>query len=515
MVAILTSLYMRKKVREDEYVQSAIFLDTVSPVFTIPTPAAGGTIAYSVTDYSGATILEGQVAVASRQTTLPLQRLPDNYYVLKVTDHTSAATTTWTLPFTVVAPFSPPASAPFGVSAHFSMHDPFDVAQTIVTMGANLVRDDATWAKIETKKGMYSFESTDPYMQVLRQNAIDPLLILDYNNSFYDNGQTPYDEVGFTAFANYAKALVSHYGPQLKAVEVYNEYNGTFSNGPCARKASCYAQLLRFTFQAIKSVRPDVTVVAGATFGIDLDWFKELFAAGGLSFADAISIHPYSILFFDPPEARRIAENIQALQGLIQSNNYGETKPIWITEIGWSTALNFTTEAEQAHYLVRSVVLSLSGGVQKIFWYDFLNDGTEFLEKEQNFGLLRRPDAIGYYTPKPAYTAYAVLLRALAGRTFIGREPTAPGIYHMRFSDNLHLLWSTPLNQHLALSAARPVTTMTITGKKQALLPEGGQIILDLSAEPVYVLGDVAEPTGCARRLLKSFSLGGRAKVFQ
>jgi hypothetical protein len=475
--------------------QSAIFLDTATPIFTIPTSASSGTISYTVTDYSGATILQGQVAVTSRQTTLPLQHLPDNYYVLKVIDHTTAAATTQTIPFTVVALFSPPANAPFGVSAHFSMHDPLDVAQTVVSMGAGLVRDDATWAKIETKKGTYSFESTDPYMQVLRQNSIDPLLILDYNNPFYDNGQTPYDEVGFSAFANYAKALVSHYGPQLKAVEVYNEYNGTFSNGPCARKASCYAQLLRSTYQAIKSVRPDITVVAGATFGIDQDWFKELFAAGGLSFADAISIHPYSILFFDPPEVREIAENIQALQSLIRANNHGEAKPIWITEIGWSTALDLTTEAEQAHYLVRSAALSLSVGVQKFFWYDFLNDGTEFIDKEQNFGLLRRPDAIGYYTPKPVYTAYAVLMRALAGRSFISREPAAPGIYHMRFSDNLHLLWSTPLNQCIVLSTTSPITTISITGKKQTLLPEGGHITLNLSAEPVYILGDVAGET--------------------
>lgn len=475
--------------------QSAIFLDTVSPIFTIPTTAASGSIAYTVTDYSGTTVLQGQIAVTSKQTTLSLQHLPDNYYELKVTDHTTAAATTWTLPFTVVTPFSPPTNTPFGVSAHFSMHDPLEVAQTVVAMGAGWVRDDATWAKIETKKGTYSFESTDPYMQVLRENSLNPLLILDYNNAFYDNGQTPYDEVGFTAFANYARALVSHYGPELKAVEVYNEYNGTFSNGPCARKASCYAQLLRYAYQAIKSVRPDVTVVAGATFLIDLDWFKELFAADGLSYADAISIHPYSLLFFDSPEVREIAENIQKLQGLIQASNHGETKPIWITEIGWSTALDLTNEAEQAHYLVRSMALSLSVGVQKIFWYDFLNDGTAFIDKEQNFGLLRRPDAIGYYTPKPAYTAYAVLMRMLAGRTFISREPAEAGIYHLRFSDNLHLLWSTPLNQHIEFSATSPVTSISITGKKQTLIPERGQITLDLSAEPVYILGTLAGGT--------------------
>jgi hypothetical protein len=472
-------------------VLSATFLNTEAPTFTIATSTTSGTIAYTVTDYSGATILQGQQAVTSKQNILRLQRLSDNYYVLKVTDHTSADATTLTIPFTVVAPYSPPINAPFGVSTHFSTHDPLDTAPMVATLGASWVRDDATWAKIETKQGVYSFESTDPYMQVLRQNNLSPLLILDYNNPFYDNNQTPYDEAGFTAFANYARALVSHYGSQLQAVEVYNEYNGTFSNGPCARSASCYAQLLRHTYQAIKAVRPDITVVAGATFGIDLDWLKELFGAGGLSYADAISIHPYSIMFFDPPEMRNITENIQELQGLIKANNHGEAKPIWITEMGWSTALDFTTDNEQANYLVRSAALSLAGGVQKFFWYDFLNDGTEFIDKEQNFGLLRRPDATGYYTPKPAYTAYAVLMRTLAGRTFISRESAAPGIYHMRFSDNLHLLWSALLDPSIELAATGPFTTISITGKKQIVQPEEGHITLNLSGEPIYALGEI------------------------
>ncbi|HEY7416926.1 MAG TPA: hypothetical protein VH593_17200, partial [Ktedonobacteraceae bacterium] len=223
------------KTSEDSHMQNAIFLDTFSPVFTVPTPAAGGTIAYTVTDYTGETILQGQLAVTSQQTTLSLPHLPDNYYVLRATELTPTGTTTWTLPFAVVAPFLSPAQTPFGVSVHFSMHDPLDIAPTIVTLGSKWVRDDATWAQIETQKGRYSFDSLDSIMHTFQHNDLDPLLILDYNNTFYDDGQTPYDEIGFTAFANYARALVSHYGPQLKTVEVYNEYNGIFSNGPCAR----------------------------------------------------------------------------------------------------------------------------------------------------------------------------------------------------------------------------------------------------------------------------------------
>ena len=65
--------------------------------------------------------------------------------------------------------------------------------------------------------------------------------------------------------------------------------------------------------------------------------------------------------------------------------------------------------------------------------------------------------------------------------------PAAPGIYHLRFSDNLEVLWSWQLDQSIVLSATGPVTTTSIAGKKQTLLPTGGQLSLKLSAEPVYV----------------------------
>jgi hypothetical protein len=475
--------------------QSTIFLDTEFPTFTIPTPASNGSIAYKVVDRSGTTIVQGQTTVRSKQTILALQRLANDYYVLTITDHTALNTPIQTIPFTVVAPFTHPIDGTFGVSAHLSEHDPLDIASALVTMGTSMVRDDATWAKIETTKGVYNFAPIDTYMHVYQQSNISPLLILAYNNPFYDDGLTPHDSVGFTAFANYAKALVSHYGPELKAVEVYNEYNVKFSNGPAARDPGCYAQMLKATYQAIKSICPDVTVVVGATFCIDLGWFDDLFATGALAYTDVISVHPYSFVTIDSdtPEFRGIAKSLQSLQELIKTNNHGQTKPIWITELGWSNAFNITNELEQAHYLVRSIALSLSVGVQKFFWYDLLNDGTDKHNLEQNFGLLRRPDAAGYYTPKPAYTAYAVLVRLLANRSFVGRQTEEFDVYHMRFSDNLHIIWSTPLHQKIELATNGPITAISITGKKQTLTPTDGKVTIHLTSEPVYIQTDTAD----------------------
>ena len=469
-----------------------IFQDTASPTFTISTVGVSGTLSYSVTDFSGATVLQGQSVVTGGQVYLVLPRLADDYYVLQVTDRTIRTSSTQAISFAVVSPFTRTANSPFGVGVHFIESGNSSLVPLITTMGAGMIRDDATWSAIERSPGSYNFRNFDSSLQVLQQNSVDPLLVLDYNNSFYDEGQTPYDAAGFTAFANYAKALVTHYGQQVKAVEVYNEYNGIFSTGPCARQPACYARLLAYTYRAVKSVRPDVTVVGGAALYADMNWFNRLFASDGLAYMDAVSDHPYTALDIVSPELQGLDREMTSLQNLIKHYNQGKTKPIWITEIGWPTSLLHVSEHSQADYLVRSVVLSQAAGVQKFFWYDFLNDGSNASKMEQNFGLLRRPDAAGRYTPKPAYVAYAALIRELTGHSFIRRAAVMPGIFDMLFTDNLRVLWSTPLRQSVTLSTSSPVTVISMTGRTQTLVPDGGRIILNISADPVYIQGTIS-----------------------
>jgi hypothetical protein len=58
----------------------------------------------------------------------------------------------------------------------------------------------------------------------------------------------------------------------------------------------------------------------------------------------------------------------------------------------------------------------------------------------------------------------------------------------VRFSGNLHILWSTPLNQKIELDSDGPITSISITGKKQPLQPTGGKVTIHLTPEPIYIL---------------------------
>ncbi len=90
--------------------------------------------------------------------------------------------------------------------------------------------------------------------------------------------------------------------------------------------------MLEQAYTQIKAVRPDVTVVGGSTINVPLPYWEKLMQDGALSSMDALSIHPYR--YNSPPEG--IENDVIALQDLTKKYNNGQTKPIWVTEIGWA-----------------------------------------------------------------------------------------------------------------------------------------------------------------------------------
>ncbi|WP_288592413.1 glycosyl hydrolase [uncultured Victivallis sp.] len=102
------------------------------------------------------------------------------------------------------------------------------------------------------------------------------------------------------------------------------------------------------------------------------------------------------------------------------------------------------TEQEQADLLQTLYLSYLANGVEKLFYYNFHNDGTSPAEREHNFGLVRWD-----YTPKPAYRAYRAMTAAL-GRApkFASRLPGLPPevqalIFERAEGGRVLALWTT------------------------------------------------------------------------
>ena len=109
------------------------------------------------------------------------------------------------------------------------------------------------------------------------------------------------------------------------------------------------------------------------------------------------------------PEERTFLADLAAVTNRAHGN------PTWITEMGWPTGCGNGTvsEREQAGKYARAYMTAAgSGMIHSIYGYDFVDDGFNVLERENNFGIVRRD-----LTPKPAYRALAKVCRTFGSGT--------------------------------------------------------------------------------------------------
>jgi hypothetical protein len=389
-------------------------------------------------------------------------------------------------------PPPPPPADPvffFGAQAHFGQGWNVNLVPRITAGGMADVRDELYWEIVETSTGNFNFPASyDRYMTALKDAGISPLIELTFENPLYDGGQTPYTTAGFNGYARYATEVLRKYGTQIKAVEIWNEYNGTFAKGPAtADRAANYLKLLQAAHAAIKSARPDVTVVAGSTAGVPLPYFEKLFAAGALNYLDVVSVHPYRSA--SAPEGLEV--QIAALQSLMAK--YGAVKPIWVTEIGWPLHASQATgdlevnETVQAQFLVRAFALLASAGVPRVYWYELRDDSADPV-----MGLVQNDAG---YTARRAHAAMRTLNAQLRTASFSARERTAANVYSLRFTSpggrELRVLWAL---SPLSVPVPSGTTVVDLVGNPVAAT--GGSITVGES--PVYVSGPLPGLAGAS-----------------
>lgn len=372
-------------------------------------------------------------------------------------------------------------------------------------------------------------------------------------------------------FYDYVYATVERYdgdglndapgSPRVAAWQIWNEPNAweTWPGTPAE-----YGGLLLAGYAAAKAADPTAIVASAGLYVFDGAWADASGHSDGLRFLsealvavpgmwgafDALAIHPYMPdVAPDQPgivPSVTLWGRVRAAQSWLleqASRRGGALRPVWISEIGWSTcvagardcyvartqgdqaaagdgrwpmedrpspigarrvALVGKSEQQQANYLVRSHLLGLALGVRHLSYFQ-LED--KFDGSAGNFwqaASIVRTKAEGY-APKAAYGAYQTLVRQLAGTTIAGfgplntfgydaasdRNPTAR--YHLRFrTDDNVLVDAIWLNAGvetvaLPLEPGRSATLVTRDGAQQPLDAAGGAIPLPLSEQPIYV----------------------------
>lgn len=457
-------------------------------------------VTWSAYDMQGAKMSEGTAYNDRGNAIINVPYTKRGYFKLRATAESSDQQTSVPLEtsFAVLSPydFTAVADSPFGMATHLHRGQT-NTIPIIQQAGVKSVRDGIEWHAIEKSKEVYTFNPVpDNYMAQLKEQGIDMLFVSGYNNPFYDNNGTPYTDQGREGFANYAEAYVDSYKDQLIAMEAYNEFHGSFGkrgNSPANSRPDYYFKLLKKTYETVKASHPEFPVYGIVASEDAVSWIEEVFKLGGLQYMDAVTLHPY--LYPNEPES--LTESLDQIKALIRQYNNGQDKPIWITEFGYPThkSVNGVDEIIQANYLVRYYVSAISSGVEKIYWYDMVNDGVRNDYNEDNFGLLRNAaDPLGAFTPKPAYAAYAVMTRELTNWQFHEEESLEPDLKSYLFMDggqnNKRVVWSLePVSAVIKTNQSVEITDMM--GNTRTYAPTNGHIYVTLTGEPIYIKGNI------------------------
>jgi hypothetical protein len=427
-------------------------------------------VRWTVQDFFGRETASGNAHLDNGAALITPSIQTPGYFTLQVEDARA--------PLAVVPRPAPSADSPFGVMTHFAKGWPTDIIPLIEKAGIAHVRDEQPWRMIERRPGQYEFPPRlSNYMTELNAHHLDPVAVLAFSNPLYDNDQTPFSAAGRAGYAAYAKAVVQHYGTNLGAVEIWNEYNGSFCAGPCKKdRPGTYTPMLQEAYKSVKSVKDSLTVLGGAAVPIPLDYYRQLFADGALNSMDAVVIHPYR----RQPEG--VEEQIESLRQIMA--RYGTPKPIWATEFSDLPDMKKSRD-DVARYLVRMSTLLLAAHVDRLYWY-LLRDYQEFT----GLGLLHDESSSTRYAPAPAYVAYAVLIHELTGSHFVRRDNSNPDVRAYVFAEGgreIRVIWTTQKSAIHVMESQQPVRRISMMGDDTQLTPQAGRISVTLDNNPIYV----------------------------
>lgn len=316
-------------------------------------------------------------------------------------------------------------------------------AQIASRVGIKWTREDFVWSQIEPEPGRFDFDYYDNIVNTALKYGISVYGILCYWASWTE----PYTMKGVEDFVRYAEATVNHFKDRVKFWEIYNEPNIFFWQGP----KELYPELVKRCYEAIKRADPEAQVLAISTSGID-NHFIDFCLQANTPF-DILTIHPY----------RPTLDDIKFINELKKVAKQVQNRPVWITEMGWSSHLwkNGVTEREQALLLARCYLSAIaSGAVQNISWYDFRNDGSDPFYFESNFGIVRED-----FSPKPALRACANICKNLPDKNIKTRTDFGEDVIAFQ-QGKIIVIWPTKEDKCLKVKVTEsPVEVQNLMGE--------------------------------------------------
>ncbi len=217
----------------------------------------------------------------------------------------------------------------FGVCAHPFAPREINVRQELFEKmseaGVQWLRTDFAWHIIEQRNGGYGFEIYDEIVSAASSKNIKMLGIFTSGHSKKNAKDHTEDWI------KYIKATVAHFKGRVDYWEIINEHD---AHAPYNSNPALYGKHLKLAYDAIKEVNPNAIVLyGGLAKGDNENYVRESLKAAGSPSYDIMNYHTYPVPV--PTEIRQ-AQCMKALKNAMRDT--GGEKPIWLTEIGSTTA---------------------------------------------------------------------------------------------------------------------------------------------------------------------------------
>lgn len=230
-------------------------------------------------------------------------------------------------------------------------------------LGVGWTRQEFLYEDIGGPSGT-NYSPNDDALNKLAAQGIKVLGLLNYSG-------TPPSGTDWEA---YVANVVSHYSAKVDAWEVMNEPNDV-ARPERYMSGATYNDYLARSSNMIRVHDSSATILGGAVAMVDTSWLGELVSAGGCSYLDAFSIHPYRTV---EPETVKYGEGdlanyIGTAVQLIRRNC--PSKKLWLSETGYRASQ--VGADNQANWLARSYMLArIYPEVDQVFSYLFRDDGS-------------------------------------------------------------------------------------------------------------------------------------------
>jgi polysaccharide biosynthesis protein PslG len=308
-----------------------------------------------------------------------------------------------------------PYAARVGFASHttyMSARDARAYVQRAAGLGVRWLREDFAWSSIEQRKGHFNWGKTDGLMRNAAEARMNIVALVAYAPAWANGGHPDdkYPPLNPRDYADFVLAVAHRYGKggsfwrqnrklkqrPLSAIELWNEpWSSTFWKPE--PDVTAYAALVRATAPRLKARHARIKILVSGDLqlsysdsrdyadGTQRDWehgflarlLREDFAFRSI---DGYAVHPYS-QHYDPGATTipGFADQSLAQQWLYRKvllirdllDRAGRLKPLWSTEVGWSTSGD-VDEATQGRYLEEALTLAVdewNGFIARTFVY--------------------------------------------------------------------------------------------------------------------------------------------------